>query len=862
MESGGASGVPQAPTDPEQRNIIDKLAQFVARNGPDFEVTTKSRQKGNPKFQFLFGGEFYHYYTYKVNAEQAAMRQQQQQQGQGPQGYGWPNQQQQSWGGGAYQQPTQHQPGGYQGHYNNSPSGQAQQASGGGGGAGGRPPRPLMDIPTYMPPHGQGQQPSVNIQELRDGIDGMKKQRETLRKQITESESNLAAQQTVTHDQTKLLSAEAIRKARWEHLELLANDTGLDLEEVETVFQPIIESCTKDSISGGKGWIFNKATSHDNNKLIAHYLSYRVTQESAAFTVKLHLVYLMNDVLHHCVRKGAEELKQSLESVAVEMFSAGWTAAGAEEAKQAKFTKLVKLWDDKSIFSQSTIAKMKEPDVSFKTYLDQLKITYATEISAATKDAVSTYDNYALQHQAFVNHAEKTIVSLDGQIKESETKIEDAEKQQKAMAAAAAAAAAASAAATGTTPESEPKRTTKSSRWDTTSHPSQQQQQQQPPGEWGQQPRPPMGMPDLSRPPPGFPPPGMAPGMGGPHGGFGGHPSQQQFDEKALIPTLPYFDLPAGLMVPLIKMEDSGYKPINPKDIRLPPPIPPTERLLAAIDAFYAPPSHERPRDPGGFEMLGLYEWSKDKTAAIRAKADDLEAGRRDRSPTASPDPYGSDSDGAGDGGHGAPATTAGKGTRWEREAAAASKKREPTPPKEPEKKKKRYRSLSRTPPPRGEDETEKRRSRSRTRSRSRGSTPDPANRGRGGRQRARSGGSSSPSPPRGGRDLHRRSPTPEESGYAGLGSAMAQSAPATRLDASNKGHQMLQKMGWSGSGGLGSKETGIAEPISGGEVREKNDMYRGVGSNVDAFEAFRKQQAHTLYNRMKDRGVGDKPKK
>ena len=48
--------------------------------------------------------------------------------------------------------------------------------------------------------------------------------------------------------------------------------------------------------------------------------------------------------------------------------------------------------------------------------------------------------------------------------------------------------------------------------------------------------------------------------------------------------------------------------------------------------------------------MLGLYEWSKDKTSAIRQKADDLEAGRRDRSPTASPDPYGSDSDGGGGG--------------------------------------------------------------------------------------------------------------------------------------------------------------------------------------------------------------------
>lgn len=31
---------------------------------------TKSKQKGNPKFQFLYGGEYYNYYQYKVQAEQ------------------------------------------------------------------------------------------------------------------------------------------------------------------------------------------------------------------------------------------------------------------------------------------------------------------------------------------------------------------------------------------------------------------------------------------------------------------------------------------------------------------------------------------------------------------------------------------------------------------------------------------------------------------------------------------------------------------------------------------------------------------------------------------------------------------------
>merc|ERR1719479_397662 len=102
-------------------------------------------------------------------------------------------------------------------------------------------------------------------------------------------------------------------------------------------------------------------------------------------------------------------------------------------------------------------------------------------------------------------------------------------------------------------------------------------------------------LPDLSRPSPGF-------------GGPPGHllhvpPRQPPFQETNLVPTLPYYDLPAGLMVPLIKMDDSGYKSLNPKDLRLPPPSPPTDRLLAALEQFYAPPSHDRPRDPEGWEM-------------------------------------------------------------------------------------------------------------------------------------------------------------------------------------------------------------------------------------------------------------------
>lgn len=56
--------------DQELRNVIDKLAQFVARNGPEFEKMTMEKQKDNPKFSFLFGGEYFSYYKYRLTMEQ------------------------------------------------------------------------------------------------------------------------------------------------------------------------------------------------------------------------------------------------------------------------------------------------------------------------------------------------------------------------------------------------------------------------------------------------------------------------------------------------------------------------------------------------------------------------------------------------------------------------------------------------------------------------------------------------------------------------------------------------------------------------------------------------------------------------
>lgn len=63
--SGPVIGIIYPP--PEVRNIVDKTASFVARNGPEFEARIRQNELGNPKFNFLNAGDPYHaYYQHKV----------------------------------------------------------------------------------------------------------------------------------------------------------------------------------------------------------------------------------------------------------------------------------------------------------------------------------------------------------------------------------------------------------------------------------------------------------------------------------------------------------------------------------------------------------------------------------------------------------------------------------------------------------------------------------------------------------------------------------------------------------------------------------------------------------------------------
>ena len=291
-------------------------------------------------------------------------------------------------------------------------------------------------------------------------------------------------------------------------------------------------------------------------------------------------------------------------------------------------------------------------------------------------------------------------------------------------------------------------------------------------------------IPDLSRPPPGFnqssaensPPPVVE-------------------VEEIQQPMLPYFELPAGLMVPLIRLEDYNYRGLDTELIRLPPPTPPNDRLLSAVEAFYSAPSHERPRDGEGWEKLGLYEYFKIKNSARKQKEEGLSKGDRERSKSPSPIP----------------------------ESFIKLPKKQ---------KRREYRSKSR--------------SQSRSRSPSRSMSPQEprimmsnkntmmqSNNNRQSRKK-------SESPPQ--RNFNRDSRTDRRKRSVTPPSFMggaANKAANEFIDEKNKGHQLLKKLGWKKGGGLGSSLQGTAVPIPAGELREKHELYKVSPPDQKSFNNF-----------------------
>lgn len=290
------------------------------------------------------------------------------------------------------------------------------------------------------------------------------------------------------------------------------------------------------------------------------------------------LLLLLTKNMAYCflssARKNANDLKDALESVVVPMFCNA--SIGANEEQKHKLEKLLKLWESKANYlAPETVEKMHQPANSYQQYQAEQVNKYANEVANLAQQTKATFEGYRAQHQAFVCHAMQQIMDLQQQkqnLEQSQTPSNiipldaiQANLQQTIQ----------SISQTPTNNTSippppppqnqfpiQPPPTTTTAPPPTLTQPPPENylppiDPSVPPPNLGQATVPPpnngMDIPPFNQPPPGFfPPPGVFPDFSKPPPGF--PPPPMQIEPEDLMPTVPYYDLPAGLIVPLIKV--------------------------------------------------------------------------------------------------------------------------------------------------------------------------------------------------------------------------------------------------------------------------------------------------------------------
>lgn len=93
-------------------------------------------------------------------------------------------------------------------------------------------------------------------------------------------------------------------ESRMEAFTIRARALDITPEDVSAVIQPLIDLCTKENIAKGKNWTVEQMSkSVECADLVADYLLARVGNAEATFELRLHIVYLLNDLLHYLKRR-------------------------------------------------------------------------------------------------------------------------------------------------------------------------------------------------------------------------------------------------------------------------------------------------------------------------------------------------------------------------------------------------------------------------------------------------------------------------------------------------------------------------------------------------------------------------------
>lgn len=619
-----------------------------------------------------------------------------------------------------------------------------------------------------------------------------RKKIDELRQKIIDSEQNLNAHRNGMDELLMAHLKSAIRTSETMKIEKMLSQNNLNVEDLNSYLDAMATpKCSKDLISQAKKWIFEYCTSDQLREIILSFLLNKVKDEASGEYLRLHILYLINDWAFHCQRKKEENQMKMLARYVPKMYAYCIELSSSSELSNKLEGKLLGEWEGRQYFADSVFKQLRNTVQIVSTDREIEKSSYGTIRESIRSNLMATFDGYEQQHVTYSQHIQRQIDEVERKIDEFRHGPSSGPASHHPNA---------------------PLSNMRRSRFDQAPKHSAERPHASVSNTWNQNDQQDDGE-DID----GMP-----------------------FDEENLKPQKSYMALPAGIMTPLVSMNSVMYEPLDPEELEMPASVPPSSRLLAAKNMFHKGVEMDIALADGAItedptNLKYPLEFLEEK-ARIKKTFEEKQKCSVEEFITNRP-------------------------SATDRERFDKTRKLKEEDQIEKIRKCVDAYYASQEPPENLREDSEARRSNSRSpprdhkRSRSPSRSPSPRRRQRSSSNSSRSSGSSSrsssssrKSSPERGRDSNIG-----QRGYGGGGFSERPSfgfkSAQEPLSYDNKGAQLMAKMGWGGKG-LGANESGIVDPVSGGEVRNRNEQFMGLGRSLDPYEQFRKQRSGTYHDR------------
>ncbi|KAI7864061.1 hypothetical protein BDF14DRAFT_1838473 [Spinellus fusiger] len=141
---------------------------------------------------------------------------------------------------------------------------------------------------------------------------------------------------TIPHEQ--LMLSDKHQAMRTTFVDLGPDKMKKVLDDLRTVLQMIMQDCSRANIEAGKTWVFEYCTHPSRADSWVDFIL-ALSLSKATFNERLHLLYLINDVLFHSIRRQLLWMKNSILHRLVPLLRTVYHCPSANEATRAKVSK-------------------------------------------------------------------------------------------------------------------------------------------------------------------------------------------------------------------------------------------------------------------------------------------------------------------------------------------------------------------------------------------------------------------------------------------------------------------------------------------------------------------------------------------